>query len=52
MTHWAITLYERYVQLYGEPIEQPISAAIAPNSDSLPASPGEPRAQTPAPRSS
>jgi hypothetical protein len=24
--HWAILLYERYVQLYGEPIEQPINA--------------------------
>lgn len=24
-THWAITLYERYVQLYGEPIDQPIT---------------------------
>jgi hypothetical protein len=23
--HWAITLYERYVQLYGDPIEQPMS---------------------------
>jgi hypothetical protein len=23
--HWALTLYERYVQLYGEPIEQPIT---------------------------
>ena len=22
--HWVITLYERYVQLYGDPIEQPI----------------------------
>jgi hypothetical protein len=21
---WAITLYERYVELYGEPIEQPL----------------------------
>lgn len=26
MTHWALALYERYVQLYGEPIEQPINA--------------------------
>lgn len=26
-THWAITLYERYVQLYGEPIEQPIKSS-------------------------
>jgi hypothetical protein len=49
MTHWAITLYERYVQLYGEPIEQPI---VASTSESMPASPGEPRAQQPAPRSS
>jgi hypothetical protein len=24
VTHWALTLYERYVQLYGEPIEQPM----------------------------
>lgn len=24
--HWAIVLYERYVQLYGEPIDQPITA--------------------------
>ena len=23
--HWAVTLYERYVQLYGDPIEQPIT---------------------------
>lgn len=23
--HWALTLYERYVQLYGEPIEQPMT---------------------------
>ena len=22
--NWAITLYQRYVQLYGEPIEQPL----------------------------
>jgi hypothetical protein len=22
--HWVRTLYERYVQLYGDPIEQPI----------------------------
>ena len=22
--HWVITLYERYVQLYGDPIEQPL----------------------------
>jgi hypothetical protein len=22
--HWAITLYQRYVALYGEPIEQPL----------------------------
>lgn len=52
--HWAITLYERYVHLYGDPIEQPISAN-APHSDSVPpASPGEPRAQehSPAPRPS
>lgn len=49
MTHWAITLYERYVELYGDPIEQPI---IASNSDSVPASLGQPRAQPPAPRSS
>ena len=27
--HWVITLYERYVQLYGDPIEQPIT----PNSE-------------------
>ena len=26
MTHWAIALYERYVQLFGEPIEQPITS--------------------------
>lgn len=25
--HWIITLYERYVQLYGDPIEQPITPA-------------------------
>lgn len=24
--HWIITLYERYVQLFGEPIEQPITS--------------------------
>ena len=23
--HWVQTLYERYVQLYGDPIEQPIA---------------------------
>jgi len=23
--HWVRTLYERYVQLYGDPIEQPIT---------------------------
>ena len=23
--NWALTLYERYVQLYGEPIEQPMT---------------------------
>lgn len=23
--HWALTLYERYMQLYGDPIEQPMS---------------------------
>ena len=23
--HWVRTLYERYVRLYGDPIEQPIS---------------------------
>lgn len=23
--HWVITLYERYVALYGDPIEQPIT---------------------------
>ena len=28
--HWAITLYRRYVELYGEPIEQPINPT---NSD-------------------
>lgn len=25
---WAITLYERYVQRYGEPIEQPLPDAL------------------------
>ena len=25
--HWAITLYKRYVELYGEPIEQEIKPA-------------------------
>lgn len=25
--HWAVILYERYVQLYGEPIEAPITPA-------------------------
>ena len=25
---WAITLYERYVQRYGEPIEQPLPNAL------------------------
>ena len=24
--HWAMTLYRRYVELYGDPIEQPIPA--------------------------
>lgn len=23
--HWAITLYQRYVELYGDPIEQPLT---------------------------
>jgi hypothetical protein len=27
---WVITLYERYVQLYGEPIEQPITLKPEP----------------------
>lgn len=43
--HWVRTLYERYVQLYGDPIEQPITtkdhdgdatmsrAEIAPEGD-------------------
>lgn len=30
MTHWALALYERYVQLYGEPIEQPIKSNEQP----------------------
>lgn len=30
MTHWAIALYDRYVQLYGEPIEQPIRSNEVP----------------------
>lgn len=25
--HWVITLYERYVALYGDPIEQPLPSA-------------------------
>lgn len=25
---WAITLYERYVQRYGDPIEQPLPNAL------------------------
>ena len=29
MTHWALTLYERYVQLYGDPIEQPMRPSPA-----------------------
>jgi len=28
--HWVITLYERYVQLYGDPIEQPITMKPEP----------------------
>jgi len=59
MTHWAIALYERYVQLYGDPIEQPITTTrdSAPNPPSEPIAPdcfppGEPRAQPSAPRSS
>jgi len=56
--HWAIALYERYVQLYGEPIEQPITTTPtnSPNPPSEPIvpdrfPPGEPRAQQSAPRS-
>jgi hypothetical protein len=33
--HWARTLYERYVELYGDPIEQP-----------LPRKPDEPEPET------
>jgi hypothetical protein len=42
MTHWAILLYERYVQLYGEPIDQPITAhdeqvtSISPAGTAMP----------------
>ena len=28
--HWVRTLYERYVQLYGDPIEQPITMKEKP----------------------
>jgi hypothetical protein len=28
--HWVRTLYERYVQLYGDPIEQPITTESRP----------------------
>lgn len=34
--HWAITLYERYVALYGEPIEQPITATKPDSEPDLP----------------
>jgi len=30
--HWAITLYQRYVQLYGEPIEAPIPNDTTPRN--------------------
>jgi hypothetical protein len=28
--HWVITLYERYIELYGDPIEQPIKPRKPP----------------------
>ena len=31
--NWALTLYERYVQLYGEPIEQPMNPRPDESSD-------------------
>jgi hypothetical protein len=34
--HWVITLYERYVQLYGDPIEQPIHAPGSPAGEPRP----------------
>ena len=33
---WAILLYERYVQLYGEPIEQPTPGSQAGEQGSSP----------------
>jgi hypothetical protein len=31
--HWAITLYRRYVELYGEPIEQDIRASTSRSAE-------------------
>lgn len=36
--HWAITLYQRYVELYGDEIEQPITPTQ--KSDVVPQPPG------------
>jgi len=53
--YWALMLYERYVQLYGDPIEQPIRSE-QPLSDSTPLPPsslrgGEAHARPPPPPS-
>ena len=34
--NWALTLYERYVQLYGEPIEQPMTPRTESSDHHLP----------------
>lgn len=48
MTHWAIALYERYVQLFGEPIEQPIDPRLPVNESAS----GAPRDDSPSSRGS
>jgi len=37
--HWVRTLYERYVQLYGDPIEQPINKKEEESQDREPERP-------------
>jgi len=47
MTHWALALYERYVQLYGEPIEQPIhtNQPLPDDAATQPRPAGDPQAK-------
>lgn len=46
MSDWAMLLYQRYVQLYGDPIERPIpdDAGKAPAEDAPPVT-ARPRSQ-------